>query len=91
MSQNVSKFVAQNFNTKVGEENGLIGRQKIYVHFKIDNQGNVVNVKAKAPHEVLESEAKRVIEMLPKMTPGMQEGKAVNVPYSLPIVFEIEE
>lgn len=91
MSQNVAKLVAENFNTKVGKEQNITGRQKIYVSFKITNTGDVEDIKARASSPVLEKEAERVVALLPKMKPGMQEGKAVNVPYSLPIVFQINE
>ena len=38
----------------------------------------------------LEAEAKRVVNLLPKMTPGEQKGKPVNVTYMLPISFNID-
>ena len=39
----------------------------------------------------LEKEAQRVINLLPKMKPGKQRGKAVIVPYSLPIIFQVQD
>jgi hypothetical protein len=91
MSNEISMFVNKNFNTKIGKENGLVGRQRINVIFKIDNQGNIVDVRSRAPHPALEAEAIRVIKTLPKMIPGKQKGKAVNVPYSLPIIFQVAD
>ena len=91
MAQKVTNHVVENFNTKLGDDKSLKGKQKIYVQFIISNTGEVKDVKARAAHKALEIEAKRVIKLLPKMTPGMQEGKAVNVPYSLPIMFVITE
>ena len=35
-------------------------------------------------------EAKRVIESLPKFTPGKQRGKAVRVQYTVPISFKLQ-
>ena len=52
---------------------------------------NVVGVRSRAPHPRLEQEAARVINMLPKMKPGRQRGKAVIVPYSLPITFQVQD
>ena len=46
-----------------------------------------MGVRARAPHPNLKKEAIRVVNMIPKMKPGMQLGKAVIVPYSLPIIF----
>ena len=91
MVEHISEFVSKNFNAKIGKDNSLVGRQRINVMFKIDNQGNIVDVKSRAPHPALEAEAIRVIKLLPKMEPGKQKGIAVNVPYSLPIIFEIAE
>ncbi len=91
MSEKITQHVNANFNTNIGKENGLVGRQRINVIFKIDNKGNIVDVRSRAPHPTLEDEAIRVIKLLPKMTPGRQEGKVVNVPYSLPIIFQIPE
>jgi protein TonB len=91
MSDKISKFVNKKFNTDLASDLGLSGRQRINVIFKIDKTGNIVGVQARAPHPGLEKEAKRVIRMLPKMKPGKQRGKPVNVPYSLPILFQVQD
>ena len=91
MSKNISKLVGENFNTKLANEFGLTGRQRINVIFKIDTEGNITDVRFRAPHPSLEDEAIRVIKTLPKMIPGEQNGKKVNVPYSLPIIFQVGE
>jgi len=90
MSQKITKFVKKEFNTGLSRSLGLYGRQRISVIFKINKKGNVFGVRARAPHPILVKEAKRVINMLPKMKPGMQLGKAVVVPYSLPIIFQVQ-
>jgi protein TonB len=69
----------------------LSGKQKINVMFKIDKKGNVTGVRSRAPHPRLEKEAARVINLLPKMKPGRQRGRAVVVPYSLPITFLVQD
>ena len=91
MSEKIQKFVNKKFNTDLAQDLGLEGVQRILVAFKIDKTGNIVGVRARAPHPKLEKEATRVIKALPKMKPGMQRGKAVNVPYSLPIKFQIQD
>ena len=88
-AEHIQKFVQANFNTNIAKENGLNGRQRIQVVFKIDQNGNVVDIKARGPHPALEKEIKQVIASLPKMTPGKNKGKAVIVPYALPVVFEV--
>jgi protein TonB len=91
MSKKISDFVNKKFNTDLASELGLSGRQRINVIFKIDKTGNIVGIRARAPHPGLEKEATRVIGMLPKMKPGKQRGKPVTVPYSLPIVFQVQD
>lgn len=91
MNEKIKKFVDKNFDTGLANELGLEGRQRITVQFKIDNKGNVVGVQSRAPHPRLKSEAARVVNKLPKMTPGMQRGKAVTVVYALPIIFQVQD
>ncbi|MFC4722511.1 energy transducer TonB [Geojedonia litorea] len=91
MSEKIAEFVNKKFNTDLAGDLGLSGRQRINVIFKIDKNGNVTGVRSRAPHPALEKEAARVINLLPKMKPGKQRGKAVIVPYSLPIVFQVQD
>ncbi|WP_100610145.1 energy transducer TonB [Confluentibacter lentus] len=91
MSDKIQEFVSKKFNTDLASDLGLSGRQRITVMFKIDKSGAVTGVQARAPHPGLEKEAARVVNLLPKMLPGKQRGKAVTVPYSLPIVFVVQE
>jgi len=91
MSSKIQKFVNRKFNTDLAGDLGLSGTQRIIVVFKIDKTGNIVGVRARAPHPKLEKEAARVVNLLPKMKPGRQRGNAVIVPYSLPIKFQIQD
>ena len=91
MSDKINQFVQRNFNTDLAQDLGLdSGIKRIFVSFKVDTQGNIVGIRSRAPHPRLEQEAERVIHKLPKMKPGRQRGKPVNVPYSLPITFRVE-
>lgn len=91
-SEKISALVIENFNTKVVKKGmNLEAKQRISIQFKIDQEGNVVDVMARAAHPSLIEEAKRVIHLVPKMQPGKQKGKEVGVLYSLPIVFEISD
>ncbi|WP_406685093.1 energy transducer TonB [Seonamhaeicola sp. MEBiC1930] len=85
----ISEFITKNFNTKVCLD--LKGKQKVFTQFKIDTTGQVVEIKARAPHPSLENEAIRVIDMLPQFIPAKQRGKPIKMLYSLPIVFQAEE
>ncbi|MFD0761769.1 energy transducer TonB [Lutibacter aestuarii] len=91
-SNQISKFVAKRFNSELASDLGLTSGsiQKIFVMFKIDKEGNITDIHARAPHKKLQEEAIRVINLLPQMTPGKQRGRAVGVRYGLPIVFRVE-
>jgi protein TonB len=90
MSDKISALVKKNFNSNIAGDLGLVGIQRIFVQFKIDENGKVVNVHARAPHPSLEKEAIRVVKLLPVMIPGKQRDKPVGVLYSLPILFKVE-
>ena len=87
----INKFIGRKFNVDLAGDLGLSGRQRIFVTFKINKVGEITNIRSRAPHPQLQKEAERVVKLLPKMKPGKQRGKPVNVPYSLPIVFKVED
>lgn len=91
MSEKITKFINEEFNSNLGSQLGLTGINRINVMFKIDETGNIIDVQTRAPHPKLEIEAKRVIEALPKMIPGKQRGNPVIVQYSLPIIFKVQD
>ncbi len=91
ITQKINQFVNTNFNTSLGKELGLTGLNRIYVQFKIAKNGVLEVLGARAPHPALEEEARRVVNLLPKMTPGKQRGEEVGVLYSLPISFMVPE
>ena len=74
---------------EIAAEMGIQGR--VYVHFVIDAKGHITNVKTRGPDRGLEKEGARIVSSLPKMTPGMQRGRAVKVPYSIPINFKLSQ
>ena len=91
LQQKIRELVNKKFNTGLAEELGLDpGRKKVYVLFKIDYKGNVVDVRARGPHKRLEKEAIRVVNLLPKMIPAKQRGKPVNIKYTLPITLDVQ-
>lgn len=91
-SAKMSKFVSKRFNAELASDLGLPqgSIQRIFVLFKIDKNGDISDIQARAPHKKLQAEAIRIIKLLPKMTPGRQRGRAVGVKYGLPIVFKVE-
>lgn len=91
MSEKIQQFVNRRFNTELGSELGLSGINRIYVQFRIEKNGSITVLGARAPHPRLQQEAERVVNQLPKMQPGKQRGKAVGVLYSLPITFRVQD
>ncbi|MDX1762632.1 MAG: energy transducer TonB [Christiangramia sp.] len=85
----ISNFVNKNFDTSLGKKLGLTGVNRVIVQFRIDETGNIADIRARAPHPELEEEAKRVISSLPQMEPGEQNGQPISVMYSLPIAFKV--
>jgi len=90
MSEKITKLVQKKFDTNLGDELGLSGKQVIRTQFKIDKTGHVTDIKTRGTHPDLEKEAQRVINTLPEMTPGKQRDKNVGVIYTLPIVFSVQ-
>jgi len=90
-SEKIQLHFAEEFNTDLPNTLGLAsGNKRIISYFNIDKQGNVADIKVKAPHKELETEAIRIIKMLPKMTPGEHDGKPVNVKYTLPLRINVK-
>lgn len=86
--QNVQDHVKKNFKyPPIAIEMGIQG--KVYVQFVIDAKGHIEDIRTRGPDILLEQEAERIITRLPKMTPGMQRGRPVKVPYSIPINFKL--
>jgi len=68
----------------ITQESGIEG--KVYVSFIIDKYGEVTNARVvKSVEELLDQEALRVINSLPRWKPGKQNGEVVNVSYTVPI------
>ena len=86
----IGKHIAKNFRyPELQQDIGIQG--KVYIKFVIQKDGSIGNVLMRGPDKGLEAEAARIIGKLPKMTPGKQRGKAVRVPFSLPINFVLQQ
>jgi TonB family protein len=64
---------------------------KVVVQFVVDTAGQVGDVKVvRSVDDALDREAVRVVKTLPSFTPGIRKGKPVNVWYTLPVNFKLE-
>ncbi len=85
----MQKHISKNFRyPEIAQEMGVQGR--VSVMFTIQKDGSIGNVRMRGPDKNLEAEAARIISKLPKMTPGKQRGRAVRVPFSIPITFKLQ-
>jgi len=90
MSRKINKHINKEFDTEIASEYGITGRQKVLVTFVINTKGQVVNVRARAPHPELKKEAIKVVSSLPNMKPAKQGFRTVSVTYALPVIFQVE-
>ena len=91
LNKKMRKHVQRNFDAELANELGLSsGKKRIYLQFKIDKDGSITSINARAPHPRLKKEAIRLAKKLPRMKPGKQRGKPVRVGYTLPITFNVE-
>nr|WP_293303122.1 energy transducer TonB [Allomuricauda sp.] len=85
----MQKHIRKNFRyPEIAQEMGVQGR--VNVIFVIQKDGSIGNIRMRGPDKNLEAEALRIINKLPKMTPGKQRGRAVKVPFSIPITFKLQ-
>ncbi|MBR2416862.1 MAG: TonB family protein [Bacteroidaceae bacterium] len=65
---------------------------KCFVTFVVDSNGKIkdARVQKSSGNEVLDKESVRVVESMPRWTPGKQNGKNVAVQYTLPIMFRLQ-
>ena len=64
---------------------------RVFVKFIIGTGGYIDQIKARGPDPMLEDEAKRIVSLIPKLIPGIVDGKAVRVPFSIPITFKLSK
>lgn len=74
---------------KDAQEKGLQGR--VICSFIIEKDGSITNAEVMQGIEPsLDQEALRVVNAMPKWSPGMQRGKAVRVKYTVPLTFTLQ-
>lgn len=63
---------------------------RVMVSFVVGKDGKITDVKNRNNvHPLLDAEAVRVVKLMPKWTPGIKNGRAVRVRYTLPITFRL--
>jgi TonB family protein len=68
---------------------------RVIVTFEIEKDGKLTNIHTRGRRSeyqsLFEEEAKRIIELLPAFSPGLQRGKPVVVAYYIPISFKLDK
>ena len=85
------QFIADNVKYPVeAKEKGIRGI--VYVNFIVEPDGSVSDIKVlRGIGSGCDEEAVRVVESMPKFKPGMQNGEAVRVSYTVPVIFRLED
>ena len=89
-TKEMMNFLAQNIQyPEKAKADKLEGR--VICQFIVTADGTVNDVKVvRGISPELDAEAVRVIRLMPKWTPGKQDGEAVNVRYTIPISFKLQ-
>ena len=89
-SDALMKYLATNVHyPEAAEKAGVQGR--VIVTFVVDSDGSISDASIlKSVDPSLDQEALRLVNSMPKWTPGKQKGKAVRVKYTIPIAFALQ-
>lgn len=63
---------------------------RVFVQFVVEKDGTITQAEVKrSTDELLSDEAKRVVKLMPKWTPGKVGGKPVRSVFNLPVIFRL--
>ena len=83
-------YLARNIRYPANAKNDLI-EGRVILQFIVDKKGRLSDIKVvKSVEPYLDAEAVRVVKSMPRWNPGMQNGKAVKVRYTLPVTFRLQ-
>jgi bla regulator protein BlaR1 len=89
-SKEIQRHFAANFNLDLLKNRGLSkGKKRVFVQFKIDNNGDIKKVKVKSPHPEITLEVTKVMYTLPKIVPGKINGKNVGLTFNIPFILNL--
>ena len=88
--EQMNAHIIRNFRyPEAAQEQGIQGR--VYINFIINECGFIENIRTRSPDKLLDDEAIRIINLIPRLLPGtMDDGLPVKVPFSIPITFRLE-
>ena len=88
-SKALMEYLDKNIKYPVSAQKNLL-EGRVILQFIVDKKGRLSDVKvARSVEPSLDAEAVRVVKAMPRWNPGMQNGKAVKVRYTLPVTFRL--
>ncbi len=82
------KFINDNNKLKGKDTDG---RGRVIVSFVVERDGSITDIKvARSIGPEFDAEALRLMKLMPKWKPGIQNGSPVRVQYSVPVSFVSE-
>ncbi|MGY5352076.1 energy transducer TonB [Wenyingzhuangia sp. IMCC45533] len=90
-SSKISKFFTKKFDASIASDLNLTGIQSIYSQFIIGSNGYITeDITTRSARPELSKQVEKILMKLPKMEPAQQNGKPVNIIYTLPVKFLVE-
>lgn len=88
--QELMSYLGKNIKyPTIAQENGTQGR--VIIQFVVERDGSITDVRvARGVDPYLDKEAVRVVQSMPKWIPGKQNGKAVRVKFTVPVMFRLQ-
>ncbi|MDD3039347.1 energy transducer TonB [Bacteroides sp.] len=89
-NQELMAYLGKNIKyPTIAQEQGTQGR--VIIQFVVERDGSITDVHvARGVDPYLDKEAIRVIKGMPKWLPGKQNGKAVRVKFTVPVLFKLQ-
>lgn len=85
------EFISKNIKYPAAAQQAKI-QGRVTIQFIVNTEGNIINPRVlRSADPQLDAEAIRLTTIMPKWKPGMQRGQAVNVKYTVPIMFRLQE
>lgn len=86
----LQKYLGENIKyPAIARENNIQG--KVILQFTVSKSGDISDVKVlRSLHPTCDAEAIRVVNSMPRWSPGKNNGKAVNCKFTLPVNFKLE-
>lgn len=88
-NDSLKKFIAKNFYYPNDARDERI-EGTVNIKFTIAKDGSLENIQLiNSVHDLLDTEAMRLVKLMPKWTPAIEDGRLVKMLFILPVVFRL--